>query len=70
MGHASDLGHAECEAGLVAAKIVTDQLALPVLQEVASMLTGSTGAEVVNDCRCFAELAGGVSPNIRAMGFL
>lgn len=34
------------------------------------MLTGEAGAEVVNDSRCFAELAGGVGPNIRAMGFL
>lgn len=34
------------------------------------MLTGAAGAEVINDSRCFAELAGGVSPDIRAVGFL
>src|SRR3546814_2266692 len=70
MGHAADLSHAEFEAGLVTAKVVADQLAFPALQEVASMLTGAAGAEVVDDSGCFAELAGGVSPNIRAVGFL
>ncbi|MNE26049.1 hypothetical protein D3C80_1194000 [compost metagenome] len=70
MGHAADLGHAEFEAGLVTAKIITHQLAPPVLQEVASMLTGAAGAEVVDDSGCFAELAGGVRPNIRTVGFL
>ena len=45
------------EAGLVTTKIIAAQLALPALREVASMLTGVAGAEVVNDCRCIAELA-------------
>ena len=70
MGHAADLGHAKFEAGLVTTKIIADQFALPVLQEVASMLTGAAGAEVVNDCRCFAELAGGVGPHIGAVSLL
>ncbi|MNC06802.1 hypothetical protein D3C75_543250 [compost metagenome] len=70
MGHAADLGHAEFEAGLVTAKIVADQLTSPVLQEVASMLTGAARAEVINDSCCFAELASGVVPDIRAVGFL
>ena len=34
------------------------------------MLTGAAGAEVINDSGCFAELAGGVRPIIRAVGFL
>lgn len=34
------------------------------------MFTGAAGAEVVDDSGYFAELAGGVSPNIRAVGFL
>lgn len=70
MGHAADLGHAEFETGLVATKIITDQFALSVLQEVARMLAGAAGAEVVDDRRGFAELAGGVCPDIRAVGFL
>src|SRR3546814_18409058 len=70
MGHAADLSHAEFEAGLVTAKVVADQLTFPALQEVASMLTGAAGAEVVDDSGCFAELARGVSPNIRPVGFL
>src|SRR5471032_1681832 len=70
MGHAADLGYAEFETGLVAAKIITDQLALPALQEVASMLSGAAGAEVVNHRCQVRELAGGVGPDIRAVGFL
>ncbi|MNG08672.1 hypothetical protein D3C84_920470 [compost metagenome] len=70
MGHAPNLGHAEFKAGLVAAKIVADQLAPPVLQEVASMLTGAARAEVINNSCCFAELAGGVGPDIGAVSFL
>jgi hypothetical protein len=34
------------------------------------MFTGAAGAEIVNDSRCFAELAGGVGPHIRTVGFL
>lgn len=34
------------------------------------MLTGAAGAEVVDDSCCFAELAGGVGPDIRTVGFL
>lgn len=41
MSHAADLRHAEFKAGLVAAKIVADQFATPVLQEVANMLAGA-----------------------------
>jgi hypothetical protein len=37
MSHASNLGHAEFEAGFVTAKIIADQLTLPVIQEVASV---------------------------------
>jgi len=48
MGHATDLGHAEFETGFVATKIITHQLALPVLQEVASVLAGAVRAEIVN----------------------
>lgn len=70
MGHAADLGHTEFEAGLVTTKIIADLLALPALQEIASMLTGAAGSEVVNDCRCFAELAGGVGPHIGAVSLL
>ncbi|MNF92606.1 hypothetical protein D3C84_752540 [compost metagenome] len=70
MGHAADLDHTEFEARLITTKIITNQLAPPVLQEVASMLTGAAGAEVVDDSGCFAELAGGVGPNIRTVGFL
>jgi len=46
MGSATDLGDAEFEAGFVTAQIITHQLGLPVLQEVASMLTGAAGAEL------------------------
>lgn len=70
MGHAADLGEAEFEAGFVTAQIITHQLGLPILQEVVSMLTGAAGAEVVDDSCCFAELAGGVGPDIRTVGFL
>ncbi|MNN26007.1 hypothetical protein D3C81_1395010 [compost metagenome] len=70
VGHAGDLCYTECEAGLVAAKIIADQLALPVLQEVARMLAGTAEAEVINHCRSFAKWAGGISPDIRAVGFL
>ena len=70
MGHAADLGYTEFEAGLVTTKIIADQLALPALQEVASMLTGAAGAEVINDSCCLAELAGGVGPNIGTVSFL
>ncbi|MNV40855.1 hypothetical protein D3C71_1324740 [compost metagenome] len=70
MSHAADLGHAEFKAGLVAAKIIADQLALPVLQEVAGVFSGAARAEVVNHRRQFRELAGGVGPDIGSMGFL
>ena len=39
MRHAADLGHTLSETGLVAAMVVTDQLAAPVTQEVSGMLT-------------------------------
>jgi len=35
MGDAADLGHAEFETGFVTTKIMADQFAPPVLQEVA-----------------------------------
>lgn len=70
MSHAADFGHAEFETRLVTAKIVADQFAFPVAQEVTSMLTCAAGAEVVDNSSCFAELAGGVCPNIRTVGFL
>lgn len=38
--HAADFSHAEFEAGLVAAEIIADQLALPVLQEITRMFAG------------------------------
>ena len=34
------------------------------------MFSCATGAEIVNNRCCFAELAGGVGPNIGTMGFL
>ena len=58
------------DAGLVAAEIIADQLALAVLQEVTRMLAGPAEAEVVNDSRGFAKRADGVSPNVGTMGFL
>ena len=70
MGHAADLGDTEFKAGFIAAKIIADQLALPVLQEVAGVFSGAAGAEVVNDRCQVRELAGGVGPDIGAMGFL
>ena len=54
----------------VSAKIVANQLAPPVLQEVASMLSGAAGDEVVNHRCHMCELAGGICPNIGAVGFL
>lgn len=39
MGHTANLGHAEFEAGFVATKIITDQLALPVLQDVGGTIS-------------------------------
>ncbi|MNP23840.1 hypothetical protein D3C76_1165650 [compost metagenome] len=70
MSHATDLDHTEFEAGLVTTKIITHQLAFPVLEEVACMLPGAARAEVINDSCCFAELAGGVGPDIGAVSFL
>jgi hypothetical protein len=54
----------------ITAKVITHQLALPALQEVASMLTGAAGAEVINDRRGSTNLASGVGPNIGTVGFL
>ncbi|MNR61382.1 hypothetical protein D3C85_1831250 [compost metagenome] len=34
------------------------------------MLPCAAGAEIVDNSCCFAELAGGVGPDIRAVGFL
>lgn len=66
LSNAPNLGHAEFKAGLVIAEIITDHLTLPVLKEVASMLSGAAGAEVVN-YRChIRELAGGICPRIPA----
>ncbi|MNL28703.1 hypothetical protein D3C87_1503590 [compost metagenome] len=70
MGHAADFSYAEFETGLVAAKIIADQLAFPVLQEVARMFAGTAEAEVVNHRRGFAKRACGVSPDVGSMGFL
>lgn len=70
MGRAANLGDAEFKAGLVAAKIITDQLAFPALLEVACILSGAARAEVVNDRCQVRELAGGVGPDKRAMSFL
>lgn len=69
MGHAANLGGAQFKASLVAAKIITDQLAFPALQEVACILSGAARTEVVNDRCQVRELAGGVGPDIRAMVF-
>jgi len=65
MGHAANLDHTKFKTGLVTTKIIADQLALPALQEVTGMLPGAAGAEVVNDCRCCAELAGDEDPDTR-----
>ena len=70
MGHAADLGDTEFKSGLVATKIIADQLALPILQKVEGVFSGSAGAEVVNDRCQVRELAGGVGPDIGAMGLL
>lgn len=70
MGHATDLRYAEFHTGLVTTEIIANQLALPTLQKVAGVLTGSAGTEVVKDCRCSTELTGVVGPDIGAMGFL
>ena len=48
MGHAADFGDAQLEAGLVAGEVVTDQLAVPGVQEVTRMFAGTAGAEVVD----------------------
>ena len=68
-GHSADLGHVEFEAGLVTAKIIADQLVLPALQEVVSVFSGATGAEVIHDSRCFAELSRGIGPDIGMVSF-
>ncbi|MNO01489.1 hypothetical protein D3C81_2216340 [compost metagenome] len=45
MGHAAGLGQAEFETGFVTTKIIADLFAPPVLQEVASVLSGSAGGD-------------------------
>lgn len=70
LSNAADFRPAELEAGFVNTKIVADQLAFPTIQEVTSMLTCPPVAESVYNSSCFAELVGGVRPNIRAVGFL
>ncbi|UUJ38972.1 hypothetical protein L1A22_19810 [Pseudomonas extremaustralis] len=40
MGHAADFGDAQLEAGLVAGEIITDQLTVPLAQEVSGKGTG------------------------------
>ena len=44
IGHAADRGHTQFEAGLVAGKVVTDQLAMLVAKEGACMLASTDGA--------------------------
>ncbi len=70
MGHAVDLGYAPIEAGLVAGKVVTDQLATPVAEEGTSLLAGTAGAEVIDHALQVGEGTGRVGPGIVALGFL
>lgn len=49
MGHAADLGDAQLKAGLVAGKVITNELAVPGAQEVTRMFASTTGAEVVDN---------------------
>ena len=65
-----DLGHAEFKTGLIAAKIVADQLAFPAFQEVAGVFSGAAGAEVIDDRCQVRKLASSVGPYIGTMGFL
>lgn len=48
VGHATDFGDALLETGLVASEVVADQLALPVAQEAAHVLTGPARPEVID----------------------
>src|SRR5690606_28791203 len=70
MRHAADLDDAFTEAGLVAGVIVTHQLAFPVNQEGAGMLTRPAGGEVVYDCFQISERGGAVSPDVGFVGFV
>jgi hypothetical protein len=49
MGQPTEFGDAIAEARFIAGVIITDQLALPVFQEVASVLTSPGWSEVVNN---------------------
>ena len=53
---AADFGDTLKEWGLVAAVVITDQLAAPVTQERTGMLTGTASGEVVDHCTQVTEL--------------
>src|SRR3546814_863054 len=57
-------------AGLVAGKVIADQLAVPVTQKITRMLTRTTRAEVVNHSLERREWRRAVGPDVSAMGFL
>jgi len=48
VGHAADFSDALLKPNLIASEIITDQLAVPVTQEVARMFASTAWAEVVN----------------------
>lgn len=63
MGHAADFSDTECKTGFVTTKIIADQLALPVLQEVACMFARAAGAEVVHHCADIGRRGGCIGPD-------
>jgi len=70
MGHAADLGDAQLKAGLVAGKVITDELAVPGAQEVTRMFASTAGAEVLDHGLEGRERCSAVGPDIGAVGFL
>ncbi|MCY1411601.1 hypothetical protein D9M71_269900 [compost metagenome] len=70
VGHAADFGDALLEPGLVAGKVVTDQLAVPLAEEVARMLAGAAGAEIVDYGAQVGEGRGAVGPDVSPVSFL
>ncbi|MNR00265.1 hypothetical protein D3C85_1160320 [compost metagenome] len=70
MRHAADFRNAQLKACLVASEVIADQLAVPVAEEVSSVLTSTARTEVVNNRRQLGELTRGVGPDVSAMSFL
>src|SRR5690554_1262145 len=67
VSHATDLGDAVAEPGLVASVVVTHQLALPVTQEGAGVFACTAGSEVINGGFEVRERCGAVSPDVSLM---